>query len=91
MSRFNKLTPRETAVARLLAVGVTNGGIAKLLDISQKTVDTHRLHILKKLGAANNVVLARMALADHFVPPLRMTPTDAERIVTDADNLDEVA
>jgi DNA-binding NarL/FixJ family response regulator len=91
VSRFDKLSPRETAVARLLAVGTSRNGIAKLLEMSPKTVDTHRAKVLRKLGAANAVVLARMALADHFVPPLRMAPSDVERVVTDVDNLDEVA
>lgn len=59
---FNALTPRELQVAMRLALGATNREIAKELGIDQKTVDTHRAHALSKIGAKNNVVLARIAL-----------------------------
>jgi DNA-binding NarL/FixJ family response regulator len=64
---FGALTARELQVAVRLAIGATNSEIADELDISQKTVDTHRLHVLYKLGARNNVALARMALRDGLV------------------------
>lgn len=59
---FDKLTPRELEVARLLATGSINSEIADVLEISQKTVDTHRQHAMQKLGTRNNVALARLAL-----------------------------
>lgn len=59
---FDALTARELQIAIRLATGATNREIADELDISQKTVDTHRGHALAKVGARNNVVLARMAL-----------------------------
>lgn len=56
------LTGREDQVARMLAVGDTNRSIAYVLDISIKTVDTHRLHVLKKTRCKNNVELCRLAI-----------------------------
>ena len=62
------LTPRETQTAELLALGATNTEIADDLGISIKTVDTHRGHLLKKLGLRNNAALARFALRSGLVP-----------------------
>ncbi|MFB9338470.1 helix-turn-helix domain-containing protein, partial [Actinoplanes octamycinicus] len=47
------LTPRETQVLDLIALGYTNGRIARSLDIAEKTVSVHVSNILAKLGAAN--------------------------------------
>ena len=62
------LTPREAQTAELLALGATNTEIAEHLQISIKTVDTHRGHLLKKLGLRNNASLARFALRSGLVP-----------------------
>ncbi len=58
----NVLTDRELEVAKYLALGLTNHDIAKELDISVKTVDTHRLHVMKKLGLKNNALLVHYAV-----------------------------
>lgn len=65
---FSALTARETEVARRLALGAKNGEIAADLNISIKTVDTHRSHILAKLGCRNNVELARLAIRRGLSP-----------------------
>ncbi len=64
---FSILTPRERDVAQALANGLPNREIAKALGISIKTVDTHRGHVLKKLGCANNVALARRLIREGLV------------------------
>jgi two-component system response regulator NreC len=46
------LTPRETEVLRLMALGHTNREIAGQLSLSVRTVETHRSHIQQKLGPA---------------------------------------
>jgi len=56
------LSPREFQVLGYLASGMTNREIAKMLDISVKTVDTHRGHVLKKLKLRNNSDLTRFAI-----------------------------
>lgn len=62
-----KLTAREAQVAFRLAHGDKNAEIADLMDISVKTVDTHRAHVLKKLEVRNNVELARLAIRRGWV------------------------
>jgi DNA-binding NarL/FixJ family response regulator len=57
-----ELTQREREVATMLARGEPNREIATALGISIKTVDTHRAHVLKKLGLRNNVELARLVI-----------------------------
>lgn len=61
------LTVRETQVMEMLARGMTNREIAHDLDISIRTVDTHRGHVLKKLALRNNAELARYAVKHGYV------------------------
>jgi len=61
------LTARELQVMEMLARGMTNREIAHHFDISIKTVDTHRGHILKKLGLRNNSELTRFAVRHGYV------------------------
>lgn len=61
------LTRRETQVMEMLARGMTNREIAHDLNISIKTIDTHRGHVLKKLGIRNNAELARFAVKHGYV------------------------
>ena len=61
------LTARETQVMEMLARGMTNREIAHDLDISVKTIDTHRGHVLKKLAVRNNAELARFAVKHGYV------------------------
>ena len=44
------LTDREREILRLLCLGKDNKGIARLLDISYRTAETHRAKIMKKLS-----------------------------------------
>lgn len=62
-----QLTEREMQVALMLAVGANNHEVADKLEMSVKTVDTHRAHVLKKLECRNNVELARHALRVEWV------------------------
>jgi LuxR family maltose regulon positive regulatory protein len=54
-----KLTPRETEVHELLAQGLTNEEIAKLLYISLSTAKVHVKHIYEKLGVRSRLEAAR--------------------------------
>lgn len=56
------LTKREEDVLKLLAFGYTNQEIAENLFISQRTVETHRAHLLEKLGLKTRAELVRYAL-----------------------------
>ena len=64
---LSRLTARELQVTQLLAAGNTNHEIAEQLGLSFKTVNTHRLHILAKLGLRNNAELARFAVRNELV------------------------
>jgi len=46
----SRLTPREQEIVRLVADSRTNKEIATLLNISVRTVETHRSNIMEKLG-----------------------------------------
>ncbi len=61
------LTARELQVMEMLSRGMTNREIAEHLEISIKTVDTHRGHVLKKLGLRNNSELTRFAVKHGYV------------------------
>ncbi len=56
------LTPKETDVLRLLALGHTNAEIAQLLGTSLRTIETHRAHIHQKLDRHSRAQLVRFAL-----------------------------
>jgi len=61
------LSRRERDVFELLVRGHTNRRIARMLGISPKTVETHRAHVLRKLGVHSIVDLIRFA-ARHQLP-----------------------
>ena len=61
------LSDREREVLRLLALGHTNQEIAKMLYISVRTAETHRAHIMQKLGLASRAELVRHALAEGLL------------------------
>jgi two-component system response regulator NreC len=63
----NPLSERELEVLRLLALGHTNQEIAKVLFISVRTAETHRAHIMRKLGLASRAELVRYALANGMI------------------------
>jgi two-component system response regulator NreC len=56
------LSDREREVLRLLALGHTNQEIAKQLFISVRTAETHRAHIMQKLGLSTRAELVRHAM-----------------------------
>jgi DNA-binding NarL/FixJ family response regulator len=56
------LTPREKEVLELVARGHSTKQIADKLDISIRTVESHRINMLKKVGVANSAELIRRAI-----------------------------
>lgn len=61
------LSPRETEVLRLIALGHTSAEIAGKLHLSRRTVETHRAHIYRKLGLTTRAQLVRYALGRHLL------------------------
>jgi len=56
------LSGRELEIFRLIVEGKGIGEIAKQLYISDKTVSTHKIRLLKKLGLKNTVELVRYSM-----------------------------
>jgi DNA-binding NarL/FixJ family response regulator len=56
------LTPREQEVVKLVAEAHTNTQIAATLHLSEKTVESHRANVLRKLGMRDRVELVRYAI-----------------------------
>jgi DNA-binding NarL/FixJ family response regulator len=61
------LSERERDVLELLALGYGNQEIGKKLYISVRTVDTHRAHIMRKLGLETRAELVLFALAHGLI------------------------
>ena len=61
------LTPREREVLQLLAEGKTNKDVAAALGIGLKTVETHRMNLMSKLGLHSVVDLVRYAIRNGIV------------------------
>jgi len=51
------LTIREREIAQFLATGKSSKQIARLLEISPRTVEAHRARLMKKLGVASHTEL----------------------------------
>lgn len=62
IDRYETLTTREREVLHLSAEGCTSGEIALRLGISARTAETHRTHLMSKLGLHTQVELIRYAL-----------------------------
>lgn len=62
------LTPRQRDVLRLLAQGKRMKEIAADLDISVRTVEDHKAHLMHTLGLENTADLVRFAVKQHIVP-----------------------
>jgi two-component system response regulator NreC len=63
----DKLTPREREVLRLIALGHTSVEIAHKLELSPRTIETHRARIHRKLGLATRAELVRYALQHELL------------------------
>jgi DNA-binding NarL/FixJ family response regulator len=59
LALWQTLTPREREVAGLIVEGLSSREIADKLGISERTVETHRSHIRKKLGARSMAEMVR--------------------------------
>lgn len=61
-SPFERLTGRELEIVRMLLRGQRNRQISETLHISEKTVSTHRVRALEKLGIGTTAELVRLAM-----------------------------
>jgi DNA-binding CsgD family transcriptional regulator len=67
MGPLASLTSRELDIIRLIGAGLSTAEIAKRLHRSVKTIEWHRVSLGNKLGVANRVELARIAIGAGLV------------------------
>lgn len=69
--RYAQLSEREREVLGLIVAGLTNKEIGRALDLSPRTVETHRANLFAKLQAASLAQLIRhyAALVDEHSAP----------------------
>ena len=59
--RLRKLTPRQREVMDLILAGHPSKNIAADIGVSQRTVESHRAEVMRKMGARSMPALARLA------------------------------
>ncbi|MBP0625431.1 response regulator [Cupriavidus consociatus] len=62
------LSDREFQVFQRIASGQTINEIAEALSLSAKTISTHKMRLMQKLGMQNNAALIRYAIKHGFMP-----------------------
>jgi DNA-binding NarL/FixJ family response regulator len=62
-----EISPREAEVLRLVARGHSNKEIAAELEISVKTVESHKTNGMSKLGVTNRAALVRFAVGEGWL------------------------
>ena len=67
LEKHETLTTREREVLQLTAEGFTNGEIAQKLGISSRTAETHRQHVLQKLGLRSQAEIIRYAIRKNII------------------------
>ncbi|MBU1936831.1 response regulator transcription factor [bacterium] len=67
-SPFSMLSAREREVLQLLAEGRTTRDIADLLNLSTKTIETHRMHVMEKLNIHTIAELTKYAIREGLTP-----------------------
>lgn len=61
--RLALLTPREHEVMDMVTLGKSNKEIARILDVSAKTVEAHRAKVMEKMQANSLAELVRMSIS----------------------------
>jgi DNA-binding NarL/FixJ family response regulator len=64
-----KLTPRQREVLQLIAQGRTMKQIATALQLSRRTVETHKYEMMQALGVETTAELIRYAIQNDLVDP----------------------
>jgi len=67
-AKINSLSPREYEVLRILLKGAPNKLVARILDLSVRTVEMHRAHMLAKLGAKSTAEALHVAMLAQVAP-----------------------
>ena len=64
---YQKLSTRERQVLQLIAEGKTNRVVAEVLELSTKTVDTHRTRLMRKLNIHDQTSLVKFAIRKGII------------------------
>ena len=64
---FSRLSPRELQIVQLVAESKSNKEVSNILHLSVKTVESHRAHIMEKLGIHSVTELVRYAIRNNIV------------------------
>lgn len=64
---IQKLTSRQREIVQLVAEGKSSKIIAKSLNISSRTVEFHKYHIMKELGLKTNAELVQFAIKHGII------------------------
>ncbi|MBU1013237.1 MAG: response regulator transcription factor [Bacteroidetes bacterium] len=67
ISKNDNLTSRELEIVHQVVEGLSNKEIAEKLNISVRTVDSHKNNILHKLGLKSSVELVKYAIKNNLV------------------------
>jgi DNA-binding NarL/FixJ family response regulator len=67
-SQHEQLTPRQREILQLIAEGHTTQAIARMLNLSAKTVETHRSQLMHRLGLHDVTGLVRFAIRHGLLP-----------------------
>jgi DNA-binding NarL/FixJ family response regulator len=68
-SRAKSLTEREIEILKYLGAGYSRKEIAALLFVSEKTVENHITHVMRKLDLHDRVAVARYAIREGYAKP----------------------
>jgi len=68
---LKRLTPREYEVMELVATGLLNKQVGGELGMAEKTVKTHRAHMMQKLGITSVAELMGVLQKAEVTPPVR--------------------
>ena len=68
-AELSVLTPRQKEILQLIAEGYSTREIAGLLDISAKTIETHRANLMERLDIHDVPGLVRLAIRARLVSP----------------------
>src|SRR5215471_2152881 len=68
---LRQLTPREYEVMQLVATGLLNKQVAGELGMAEKTVKTHRAHMMQKLGITSVAELMVVLQKAEVTPPVK--------------------
>jgi DNA-binding NarL/FixJ family response regulator len=63
------LSPRERVVVQMIAEGRSNREMSEILNLSIKTIETHRAAVMRKLNVTSTAAIVRYAIRNKLVEP----------------------